>query len=190
MVMQGKDPFLVILGVFILGMTFFFCGKGAVTSPPPVALEHPAEHPPQAPKAIEPQPSPPPMPSVSVPGVPQKKIDDLLIGKTIPFRINSATLLSDGKVVLNGVAAKLREDPTVTVEVNSQTDNGRPEGANQMLSEQRTNAVVEYLVSQGIAAERLIPKEYDASRSIAASATDEGRRQNRRIELSIGTTGE
>ncbi len=59
-----------------------------------------------------------------------------------------------------------------------------------MLSEQRANAVVEYLVSQGIAAERLIPKEYDASRSIAASATDEGRRQNRRIELSIGTTGE
>ncbi len=119
MVMQGKDPFLVILGVFILGMTFFFCGKGAVTSPLPVALEHPAEHPPQIPKAIEPQPSPPSMPSVSAPAVPQKKIDDLLIGKTIPFRINSATLLSDGKVVLNGVAAKLREDPTVTVVVNS-----------------------------------------------------------------------
>lgn len=190
MVMQGKDTFLVILGVFILGMTFFFCGKGAVTSPPPSAVERPAEHPSQASKAIEPQQSPPSIPSVSAPAVPQKKIDDLPIGKTIPFRINSATLLSDGKVVLNGVAAKLREDPTVTVEVNSQTDNGGSERANQMLSEQRANAVVEYLVSQGIAAERLIPKGYDASRSTAAGATDEARRQNRRIELSIGTTGE
>ncbi|HMS85761.1 MAG TPA: OmpA family protein [Nitrospira sp.] len=187
--MQGKDSFLVLLGVFILGMTFFFCGRGAVTAPPPVALEHPAEHPPQAQKSTEPQPSPPP-PSVSVPAIAKKKIDDLLIGKTIPFRINSVTLLSDGKVILNGVAAMLREDPTVIVEVNSQTDIGGPERANQMLSEQRTTAVVEYLVSQGIAAERLVPKGYDASRSSAVSATDEGRRQNRRIELSIGTTGE
>jgi outer membrane protein OmpA-like peptidoglycan-associated protein len=188
--MQGKDPFLVLIGVFILGMTFFFCGKGAVTSPPPVALEHPAEHPPQAPNNIQAPPSPPSTPSVSAPAVGKNKIDDLLIGKTIPFRIHSATLLSDGKFVLNGVAAMLREDPTVIVEVNSQTDNGGPERANQMLSEQRANAVAEYLVSQGIAAERLISKGYDASRSLAASATDEGRRQNRRIQLSIGTTGE
>jgi outer membrane protein OmpA-like peptidoglycan-associated protein len=188
--MQGKDPFLVLLGVFILGMTFFFCGKGAVMSPPPVALEHPAEHSPQAPNNIQAPPSPPSIPSVTAPAVAKNKIDDLLIGKTIPFRINSPTLLSDGKFVLNGVAAMLREDPTMTVAVNSQPDNGGLERANQMLLEQRANAVVEYLVSQGITAERLIPKGYDASRSIAASATDEGRRQNRRIELSIGTTGE
>lgn len=189
MAMQGKDPFLVLLGVFILGMTFFFCGRGAVTAPPPVAPEHPAEHPPQAPKAIEPQPSPPP-PLASAPAVAKKKIDDLLIGKTIPFRINSATLLSDGKVALNGVAAVLREDPTVAVEVDGQTNNGGPEQANRMLAEQRAKAIIEYLISQGIAAERLIPKGYDSSHSSAVSTTNEGRGQTRRIELSIGTTGE
>lgn len=183
MVMQGKDPFLVILGVVILGMTFFFCGKGAVTSSPPVTLEHPAENVPPASKNIQVPPPP-----VSAPA--KKKNDDLLIGKAIPFRINSPTLLSDGKVVLNGVVAMLREDPTVTVEVNSQTDNSGPERANQMLSEQRANAVVEYLVAQGIAAERLIPKGHDASPLIAESVTNEGHRQNRRIELFIGTTGE
>ena len=190
MVMQGKDPFLVLLGVFILGMTFFFCGKGSVTAPPPVALEHPAEHLPPAPKAIEPPSSPPSTPSVSAPAVAKKKIDDLLIGKTIPFRINSATLLSDGKVVLNGVAAILREDPTMTVEINGQTDNGGPEHADRVLTEQRAKAVVEYLVSQGIAAERLIPKGYDVSRPSAESSANERRGQTRRIELSIGTTGE
>jgi outer membrane protein OmpA-like peptidoglycan-associated protein len=189
MVMQGKDPFLVLLGVFILGMTFVFCGKGSVTSPPPVALEHPAENPPPATKSIEPPPLPP-TPLASAPAVAKKKIDDFLIGKTIPFRINSATLLSDGKVVLNSLAAMLHEDPTVAIEVHGQTDNGGPEHANRMLSEQRAKAIIEYLISQGIAAERLILTGYEVSRPSAESPTNDRRGHTRRIELSIGTTGE
>ncbi len=59
--MQGKDPYFALLGVFILSVTFFFCGKGLVTSPPPVALEHPAEIPPPTPNVIEPPPSLPPV---------------------------------------------------------------------------------------------------------------------------------
>jgi hypothetical protein len=71
--MQGKDPFLALLGVFILGMTFIFCGEGSVTSPPPVALEQPAEIPPPAPNIIEPLPSPPPLPPASRPAVSKKE---------------------------------------------------------------------------------------------------------------------
>lgn len=178
--MQGKDPFLILLGLFILSTTFFFCGKGSVTSPPPVALEHPAKIP----------PSPPPVPPVSAPAAVKKKIDDLLIGKTITFRINSTTLLPEGKTVLNSVAAILHEDPTVAFEVNGHTANVGPEHANRVLSEQRAKAVVEYLISEGIAAERLTFRGYGASRPIAESVTDEGHWQNRRIELSIGTEGE
>ncbi len=190
MVMQGKDPFLVILGVVILGMTFFLCGKGAVTSPPPVARESSAVIPLSAPKITESPALQPPIQPASAPAIAKKKSDDLLIAKAIPFRINSATLLSDGKVVLNGVAAMLREDPTVAVEVNGHADNGGPEHADRVLIEQRAKAVVEYLVSQGIAAERLIPKGDDASHPSAVSTTNEGRGHTRRIELSIGTTGE
>lgn len=186
--MQGKDPFLALLGIFILSMTFLFCGKGAVTSPPPVALEQPAENPPPAPKIVEPPPSPPP--PVSAPAVVKKKINDLLIGKTIIFRINSAILLPEGETVLNRVAAILHEDSTVALEVGGHTDNVGPEHVNRVLSEQRAKAVVEYLISQGIAAERLTPRGYGASRPIAESATDEGRQQNRQIEFSIGTHGE
>lgn len=180
--MQGKDPFLALLGIFILSMTFLFCGKGAVTSPPPVALEQPAENPPPAPKIVEPPPS--------APAVLKKKINDLLIGKTIIFRINSAILLPEGETVLNRVAAILHEDPTVALEVGGHTDNVGPEHVNRVLSEQRAKAVVEYLISQGIAAERLTLRGYGASRPIAESATDEGRQQNRQIEFSIGTHGE
>jgi len=66
--MQGKDPYLALLGLFILGTVFFFCGKGSGTASPPVALETPAEIPPTAPKLIEPPPSTPSLPSVSAPG--------------------------------------------------------------------------------------------------------------------------
>ncbi|MDH4301729.1 MAG: hypothetical protein OEV51_06595, partial [Nitrospira sp.] len=57
--MQSKDPYFALLGVFILSVTFFFCGKGLVTSPPPAALEHPAEISPPAPNIIEPPSLPP-----------------------------------------------------------------------------------------------------------------------------------
>lgn len=59
--MQGKDPYFALLGVFILSVTFFFCGKGLGASPPPVALESPAEIPPPVPNVIEPPPSLPPV---------------------------------------------------------------------------------------------------------------------------------
>lgn len=189
-VMQGKDPFLALLGVFILGMTFFFCGERTVTSPSPVTLEHPADIPTPAPENIEPPPSPPPLPPVSAPAVLKKKIDDLLMGNTMTFRFNSAILLPEGKTLLNRVATILHEDPTVAFEVGGHTSNIGPEHANWVLSQQRAKAVVEYLISQGIAAERLTPKGYGASRPIVESVTDEGHWQNRSIEFSIGTEGE
>ncbi len=184
-VMQGKDPFLALLGVFILGLTFFFCGERSVTSPPPVASEHPADIPTPAPNIIEPPPSPPLSPPVL-----KKKIDDLLMGNTMTFRFNSAILLPEGKTLLNRVATILHEDPTVAFEVGGQTDNIGPEHANQVLSEQRAKAVVEYLISQGIAAERLTPKGYGASRPVPEGVADEGRQQNRSIEFSVRTNGE
>ena len=52
--MQGKDPFLALLGLFILSTTFFFCGERSVSSPPPVALENLTESPAPAQKVIEP----------------------------------------------------------------------------------------------------------------------------------------
>jgi OOP family OmpA-OmpF porin len=189
--MQGKDPYLALLGLFILGTVFLFCGEGSVTSPPPVALESPAEIPPPIPKIIEPRPSsvPPPVPPVPASAVLKKKIDELLMGTTMMFRINSATLLPEGNAVLNSVATILQEDPTAAFEVGGHTDNVGSEPTNQILSAQRAKAVIDYLISKGIAADRLASKGYGASRPITENSTEEGRQQNRQIEFSIGTKG-
>ena len=186
--MQGKDPFLALLGVFILSTTFFFCGKGSVTSPPPVASENLGKSQPPAAKLIEPSPSPPSL--VATPAVVKKKIDDLLIGNTTAFRINSAILLPEGKTVLNSVAEILHKDPTMAFEIGGLRGHVGPEQEHRVLSEQRAKAVVEYLTAQGIAAERLTPKGDGAPRPIAESAPDGGRGQSRKVDLSIGTTEE
>lgn len=188
--MQGKDPFLVFLGVFILGATFFFCGKGAVTSPPPVASQNPSETPPPVQRLIEPPSSPPPVPSVSTAAVLKKKIDALLVGTAMMFRMNSALLVPEGKVVLNSVAAILQEDPTSVFEVAGHTDGVGPEHANRLLSEQRAKAVVEYLISKGIVADRLIATGYGASRPITDGSTDVASEPHQQIEFSIGAKGE
>lgn len=185
--MQGKDPYLALLGLFILGTVFLFCGEGSVTSPPPVAFENPAEIPPPIPKIIEPRSSPvPPVPATAVL---KKKIDELLMGTTMMFPINSATLLPEGNAVLNSVATILQEDPTAAFEVGGHTDNVGSEPTNQILSAQRAKAVIDYLISKGIVADRLASKGYGASRPITENSTEEGRQQNRQIEFSIRTKG-
>jgi outer membrane protein OmpA-like peptidoglycan-associated protein len=184
--MQGKDPFLVFLGLFILGGTFFFCGKGTVTSPPPVALQNPSETSPPVQKLIEPTP----VTQVSTAAVLKKKIDELLVGTAMMFRINSALLVPEGKTVLNSVAAILQEDPASVFEVAGHTDGVGPEHANRLLSEQRAKAVVEYLISKGIVADRLIVAGYGASQPITDSSTNEAREPHQQIEFSIGTKGE
>ncbi|TKB63844.1 MAG: OmpA family protein [Nitrospira sp.] len=189
--MQGKDPFFALLGLFILGTVFLFCGESSVTSPPPVALEKPVETPLSTQKIIESRPSPVPPPASSVPAsaVLKKKIDELLMGTTMMFRINSATLLPEGNAVLNSVATILQEDPTAAFEVGGHTDNVGSEPTNQILSAQRAKAVIDYLISKGIVADRLASKGYGASRPITENSTEEGRQQNRQIEFSIRTKG-
>jgi outer membrane protein OmpA-like peptidoglycan-associated protein len=56
---------------------------------------------------------------------------------------------------------------------------------NLRLSENRANAVVEYLVAKGIDPGRLVPRGYGETRPIADNRTKEGRMKNRRIEFKV-----
>lgn len=185
--MQGKDPFLALLGLFILSTTFFFCGKAQVTSPPPAALESRTTIPPPAPNISEPLPLSLSVPSVSVPMGLSGRSDAQVTDHTAMYRINSAPLLAEEDTPLNRVAAILYGDPIEVLEVGGQTGNQGLGYGHGVLSEELTEADVEGLPPQGMAVDQMTPNGFRISRLVAWRPTDERRWQQRRLEWFIGT---
>jgi outer membrane protein OmpA-like peptidoglycan-associated protein len=110
------------------------------------------------------------------------------IGNTI--RLNNVffdfarfTLRPQSHAELNRLIEFLQGHPTMTIELGGHTDNVGDETTNMKLSQNRVNAVKEYLVATGIDASRLVAKGYGKSRPRADNKTEEGRQTNRRVEF-------
>lgn len=101
----------------------------------------------------------------------------------IEFDVDSATLRSASKVVLDDVARALGEHPDWRLSIEGHTDASGTAAHNQELSERRAAAVVTYLAAHGAGASRLSSAGFGASRAIAANATELGRARNRRVEI-------
>lgn len=105
--------------------------------------------------------------------------------KNIYFDFNKATLKSESFVELDKVVAFLKDNPTVEIEIEGHTDSVGPDDRNQTLSQNRSQSVVDYLVSKGIAVERLTAKGFGESKPIDTNDTDAGRANNRRVEFTV-----
>lgn len=111
-------------------------------------------------------------------------IDDLALAN-IRFESGSARITADSIPILDEAVAVLAAFPNVRVEIAGHTDSDGSAAANLALSQARADAVLEYLVDHGIAAERLTAVGYGETQPIADNATPEGKAQNRRIEFII-----
>ena len=85
--------------------------------------------------------------------------------------------------VLDEAVAIMKADPKITGEVRGYTDSTASEVYNQKLSERRANAVRDYFIKQGIAANRVRAKGFGESNPVASNDTADGRALNRRVEL-------
>lgn len=103
--------------------------------------------------------------------------------KGVNFDNDSATLRADASTTLDQAAESLKSWGNVKVEVAGHTDSRSSDAYNMSLSQNRANAVRDYLVGKGIAADRLTAKGYGESQPVADNATEDGRAQNRRVEL-------
>ncbi|MGH7538645.1 MAG: OmpA family protein [Gemmatimonadales bacterium] len=101
----------------------------------------------------------------------------------LAFGVGSATLTAGSYTVLDGVAAALLAHPEVRVEIAAYTDDAGAPAANLRLSQLRAEAVRGYLISRGVAANRLLGRGFGSANPIASNATAAGRAQNRRVEL-------
>ena len=101
----------------------------------------------------------------------------------VNFDNDKAILRPEALGILNNAAATLKEWGNAKVEVAGHTDAMSDDGYNLKLSQRRASAVRDYLISQGVAAERLTAKGYGEASPVADNNTEEGRFKNRRVEL-------
>lgn len=105
--------------------------------------------------------------------------------KAIFFETGKATIRKVSYKQLDAVAAVLKDDPTLYADIEGHTDNTGSDERNTELSQQRAEAVVNYLVGKGIPADRLTAKGYGPTQPVATNATAAGRAQNRRTEIEL-----
>lgn len=165
----------------MLGLQYRFGSKAVEPTPEPVA----AVVAPVAP------PVPPPPPPCSAGGTGEVvslegcQAGDSLVLHGVNFEFDRDTLTPDATVILDQVADELKRHTSIKVEVNGHTDSRGGDAYNQKLSEARAQSVQQYLVAKGIAAERMSATGFGESTPIADNTTDDGREQNRRVELKV-----
>ena len=106
-----------------------------------------------------------------------------LVLKGVAFASGASTLLPASRPALDEVAKTLLDNPTVKVEIGGHTDRTGSEPVNARISLGRANAVRAYLISKGVAADRMTTKGYGSSKPVAPNNTPAGRATNRRVEL-------
>ncbi|WP_298015603.1 outer membrane protein OmpA [uncultured Castellaniella sp.] len=101
------------------------------------------------------------------------------------FDFDKSTIKPEGRQVLDQVAQQAGTINLETIIAVGHTDSIGTEAYNQKLSERRANSVKQYLVSKGVAADRIYAEGKGELQPVASNKTREGRAQNRRVEIEI-----
>jgi OOP family OmpA-OmpF porin len=104
----------------------------------------------------------------------------------INFGTGSAQIPAEQYDFLNWAALAIKAAPTNTVlEIGGYTDNTGDAASNLILSQQRAEAVRNYLIQQGVDPNVLTAKGYGEAHPLASNDTEEGKFSNRRIEFTV-----
>ncbi len=114
-----------------------------------------------------------------------KKFTGVIEG--ITFKTGSANILPGSFNVLDRAVQVLKEYPEIKLEVQGHTDNRGKADYNRDLSQRRAESVRSYLVSRGIAPERVTAVGYGLDQPIADNSSESGRSRNRRTEFKLIT---
>jgi outer membrane protein OmpA-like peptidoglycan-associated protein len=142
-----------------------------------IAYAMPAVLPPPHPRVAQAPPPPPPLPPPPV----KKKI----VLRGVHFDFDKANVRSDSVPILREAASTLKENPAISVIVEGHTDSQGTEEYNQKLSVRRAQAVKDYLETLGVAASRMTVRGKGESQPVASNDTEDGRAENRRVELLV-----
>lgn len=109
----------------------------------------------------------------------------LVMPGSITFQTDSYNLRGDFYPVLNSVGEVLSKYADTTIRVSGHTDSTGNRQYNQNLSERRAGSVADYLNTRGVGRSRMLVQGMGLDQPIADNNTEQGRAQNRRVELYI-----
>lgn len=105
--------------------------------------------------------------------------------QAIQFVQSQAEFLPSAQPALEQLLAFMQNNPTVEIELGGHTDNQGDFDQNVLLSKKRVDLVKEYLVKNGIAANRISTRGYGPTRPIASNKSEVTRQLNRRVEMVV-----
>ena len=108
-----------------------------------------------------------------------------LAAKNIFFKLGSFELIPASYVALDEVANILSENQNLLIDIEGHSDSIGSQKINKQLSAKRASAIFDYLVSKGVNADRILTIGYGSEKPIADNSNEEGRAQNRRVELKL-----
>jgi OOP family OmpA-OmpF porin len=121
-------------------------------------------------------------------GCPVAVIDkgQIKILEQVKFKTGKADILPESEPILQAVLKILNEHPEILkIRVEGHTDNTGNRGLNKTLSTARAASVAKWLTSHGIDKKRMTSQGFGQEKPIAPNDTEEGRRDNRRVEFHI-----
>lgn len=113
------------------------------------------------------------------------KPDKLQLKEKIAFAWDSAQLDEISRPVLDEVAQALKDNLNFRVQVDGHASSDGDDAHNRVLSAARATAVLDYLVTRGVARDRLNSKGFSSSLPIETNGTAAGRVANRRVEFVV-----
>ncbi|MEI9919873.1 MAG: OmpA family protein [Bacteroidota bacterium] len=171
-----------------------FKDGGKLPAPPPrksqpdttvMIASKPNKPPVQPPQQQEQQDVAPPAAESKTPETVHTRSDSLIVLNEVLFEVNSYKLKKELYPKLDSIVMFLKQNPSTKIEISGHTDNTGSEAHNLKLSENRADAVAEFVVDKGIETSRVTFNGYGSARPIAPNNTDQGRRKNRRVEILI-----
>lgn len=119
-------------------------------------------------------------------------LDASIVLDNIYYDLSSAEIRSDAALELDKLVQLLVDNPEIKIELSSHTDARADDDFNQVLSQRRAQSAVDYIVSKGISANRMVAKGYGESQLINGctnerieQCSEEEHQQNRRTEFKV-----
>lgn len=101
------------------------------------------------------------------------------------FDFSKYSLRNESKSELTRLVELLKKNPTMKIQIQGHTDDVGQDADNLVLSQNRTKAVQNFLVKQGIAVTRIMATGYGETKPVLPNTSPENRQQNRRVEFLI-----